>query len=141
MEPINLALFMLATIWIVTFRMMMLIKPESERTATWMEGPWFVLGPLIAYLLTAVLNPSGIIDLVSGNPTQIADTLVVLLGTEEGTVLAWTHMIAGDIIVTRWMWKKALQNGLPMIQTRIIVMMGVMLMPVGLLLHVLLNRE
>ena len=50
-------------------------------------------------------------------------------------------MIAGDIIVTRWMWKKALQNGLPMIQTRLIVMMGVMLMPVGLLLHVLLNRE
>ena len=141
MEPINLALFMLATIWIGPFWMMMLIQPESERTATWMEGPWFVLGPLIAYLLTVVLNPSGIIDLVSGNPTQIADTLVVLLGTEEGTVLAWTHMIAGDIIVTRWMWKKALQNGLPMIQTRIIVMMGVMLMPVGLLLHVLLNRE
>ena len=141
MEPINLALFMLATIWIGPFWMMMLIQPESERTATWMEGPWVVLGPLIAYLLTAVLNPSGIIDLVSGNPTQIADTLVVLLGTEEGTVLAWTHMIAGDIIVTRWMWKKALQNGLPMIQTRIIVMMGVMLMPVGLLLHVLLNRE
>ena len=141
MEPINLALFMLATIWIGPFWMMMLIQPESERTATWMEGPWFVLGPLIAYLLTAVLNPSGIIDLVSGNPTQIADTLVVLLGTEEGTVLAWTHMIAGDIIVTRWMWKKALQNELPMIQTRIIVMMGVMLMPVGLLLHVLLNRE
>ena len=141
MDPINLALFMLATIWIGPFWMMMLIQPESERTATWMEGPWFVLGPLIAYLLTAVLNPSGIIDLVSGNPTQIADTLVVLLGTEEGTVLAWTHMIAGDIIVTRWMWKKALQNGLPMIQTRIIVIMGVMLMPAGLLLHVLLNRE
>jgi hypothetical protein len=66
---------------------------------------------------------------------------VVLLGTEEGTVLAWTHMIAGDIIVTRWMWKKALENELPILQTRLIVMMGVMLMPVGLLLHLLLNRK
>ncbi len=141
MEPINLAMFMLATIWIGPFWMLMLIQPESERTSAWMEGPWFVLGPLISYLLTVVLNPSGLIDLFSANPMQIADTLVVLLGTEEGTVLAWTHMIAGDIIVTRWMWKKALENGLPILQTRLIVMMGVMLMPVGLLLHLLLNRK
>ena len=141
MEPINLAMFMLATIWIGPFWMLMLIQPESERTSAWMEGPWFVLGPLISYLLTVALNPSGLIDLFSANPIQIADTLVVLLGTEEGTVLAWTHMIAGDIIVTRWMWKKALENGLPILQTRLIVMMGVMLMPVGLLLHLLLNRK
>jgi hypothetical protein len=141
MEPINLAMFMLATIWIGPFWMLMLVQPESERTSTWMEGPWFVLGPLISYLLTVVLNPSGLIDLFSANPIEIADTLVILLGTEEGTVLAWTHMIAGDIIVTRWMWKKALENRLPILQTRLIVMMGVMLMPVGLLLHLLLNRK
>ena len=141
MEPINLAMFMLATIWIGPFWMLMLVQPESERTSTWMDGPWFVLGPLISYLLTVVLNPSGLIDLFSANPIEIADTLVILLGTEEGTVLAWTHMIAGDIIVTRWMWKKALENRLPILQTRLIVMMGVMLMPVGLLLHLLLNRK
>ena len=141
MEPINLAMFMLATIWIGPFWMLMLAQPESERTSTWMDGPWFVLGPLISYLLTVVLNPSGLIDLFSANPIEIADTLVILLGTEEGTVLAWTHMIAGDIIVTRWMWKKALENRLPILQTRLIVMMGVMLMPVGLLLHLLLNRK
>jgi len=141
METINLALFLLATIWIGPFWMLMVIDPKSDRTSSWMEGPWFVLGPLISYLLTVILNPSSMIDLVSGNPTQIADTLVVLLGTEEGTVLAWTHMIAGDIIVTRWMWKKALENELPMLQTRAILTMGIMLMPVGLLLHLLLNRK
>ena len=81
------------------------------------------------------------IDLFTGNPMEIADTLVVLLGTEEGTVLAWTHMVAGDIIATRWMWKKAIKNQIPMMQTRAIVAMGVMLMPVGLLLHVVLNRN
>ena len=81
------------------------------------------------------------IELFTGNPMEIADTLVVLLGTEEGTVLAWTHMVAGDIIATRWMWKKAIQNQIPMMQTRAIVAMGVMLMPVGLLLHVILNRD
>ena len=141
MEPINLGLFMLATMWIGPFWMLMLILPEDERTERWMKGPWFVIGPLAAYLLTVVLNPQGMIDLFTGNPMEIADTLVVLLGTEEGTVLAWTHMVAGDIIATRWMWKKAIQNKIPMMQTRAIVAMGVMLMPVGLLLHVILNRE
>ncbi len=141
MEPINLGLFMLATMWIGPFWMLMLIFPEDERTVRWMKGPWFVIGPLIAYLLTVVLNPQGMIELFTGNPMEIADTLVVLLGTEEGTVLAWTHMVAGDIIATRWMWKKAIKNQIPMMQTRAIVAMGVMLMPVGLLLHVILNRE
>ena len=141
MEPINLGLFMLATMWIGPFWMLMLILPEDERTERWMKGPWFVIGPLVAYLLTVVLNPQGMIELFTGNPMEIADTLVVLLGTEEGTVLAWTHMVAGDIIATRWMWKKAIKNQIPMMQTRAIVAMGVMLMPVGLLLHVILNRE
>ena len=141
MEPINLGLFMLATMWIGPFWMLMLILPEDERTVRWMKGPWFVIGPLASYLLTVVLNPQGMIELFTGNPLEIADTLVVLLGTEEGTVLAWTHMVAGDIIATRWMWKKAIQNQIPMMQTRAIVAMGVMLMPVGLLLHVILNRD
>ena len=63
------------------------------------------------------------------------DTMVVLLGTESGTVLAWAHFVAGDIIATRWMWRKAVENEIGLNQTRVIVFFGVMLMPVGLLLH------
>ena len=140
-ETMLLVAFLIATVWIGPFWMLMLIFPEDERTVRWMKGPWFVIGPLAAYLLTVVLNPQGMIELFTGNPMEIADTLVVLLGTEEGTVLAWTHMVAGDIIATRWMWKKAIENKIPMIQTRAIVAMGVMLMPVGLLLHIILNRD
>ena len=88
MEPINLGLFMLATMWIGPFWMLMLILPEDDRTVRWMKGPWFVIGPLAAYLLTVILNPQGMIDLFTGNPMEIADTLVVLLGTEEGTCLS-----------------------------------------------------
>jgi len=66
--------------------------------------------------------------------------MVELLGTESGTVLAWAHFVAGDIIATRWMWRKSIENGLGVNQIRAITFFGVMLMPLGLLLHILLNR-
>lgn len=93
------------------------------------------------YLLVCWIDPDGMIELFTGNPAEIMDTMVVLLGTESGTVLAWAHFVAGDIIATRWMWRKALENEIGLNQTRAIVFFGVMLMPVGLLLHMALNRE
>ena len=116
-------------------------EPKSERTSKWVEGNLIFLGPLIAYFVTILANPTGMIELFTGNPAEIMDTLVELLGTESGTVLAWAHFVAGDIIATRWMWRKAVENEIGLNQTRVIVFFGVMLMPVGLLLHMALNRE
>ncbi|MFL2978842.1 MAG: abscisic acid-deficient protein Aba4 family protein [Candidatus Thalassarchaeaceae archaeon] len=79
--------------------------------------------------------------LFTGNPLEFFDTMVSLLGTETGTVLAWAHFVAGDIMATRWMWRKGIENKIGINRIRIIVFFGVMLMPVGLLLHVILNRE
>jgi hypothetical protein len=39
------------------------------------------------------------------------------------------------------MWRKAVENEIGLSQTRVIVFFGVMLMPVGLLLHMALNRD
>ena len=79
--------------------------------------------------------------LLTGNPADFFDTMVELLGTETGTVLAWSHFVAGDIMATRWMWRKAMEQNLALNKTRAIVFFGVMLMPVGLLLHVILNPQ
>ena len=119
----------------------MMVEPKSERTSKWVEGNLIFLGPLIAYFVTILIDPDGMIDLFTGNPAEIMDTMVVLLGTESGTALAWAHFVAGDIIATRWMWCKAVENEISLIQTRVIVFFGVMLMPVGLLLHMALNRD
>ena len=119
----------------------MMVEPKSERTSKWVEGNLIFLGPLIAYFVTILVDPDGMIDLFTGNPAEIMDTMVVLLGTESGTVLAWAHFVAGDIIATRWMWRKAVENEIGLNQTRVIVFFGVMLMPVGLLLHMALNRD
>jgi len=141
MELIYAVLFLIPTIWVGPFWLLMMIEPESERTAKWVEGNLLFLGPLVTYFATIIVDPSGMIELFSGNPVEMMDTMVELLGTESGTVLAWAHFVAGDIIATRWMWRKAVENNIGLNQTRAIVFFGVMLMPVGLLLHIALNRE
>ena len=120
---------------------MLLLEPESERTKDWVHGNSIFIGPLAVWILTTLLNPTGIIDLIAGNPLDFFDTMVELLGTESGTVLAWAHFVAGDIMATRWMWRKALENKISLSKTRTIVFFGVVLMPVGLLLHVILNSQ
>ena len=111
---------------------------EDQRLGTW---KLYFIGPLAVWILTTLLNPSGIIDLIAGNPLDFFDTMVELLGTESGTVLAWSHFVAGDIMATRWMWRKAMENNIGLNKTRTIVFFGVVLMPVGLLLHVILNSQ
>ena len=119
----------------------MLSEPTSGRTKNWMEGNSLFIGPLVVWLITAILEPSGLIDLITGNPTDFLDTMVQILGTESGTVLAWSHFVAGDIMATRWMWRKAIENEIGVSKTRLIVFFGVMLMPIGLLMHVILNPQ
>ena len=141
METINIILFLIPTVWIGPFWLLMLLEPESERTKDWVHGNSLFFGPLAVWILTTLLNPAGIIDLIAGNPLDFFDTMVELLGTESGTVLAWAHFVAGDIIATRWMWRKAMENNIGLNKTRTIVFFGVVLMPVGLLLHVILNSQ
>ena len=141
MEMIYIILFLIPTIWIGPFWLLMLLEPSSQRTKQWMHGNSLFIGPLAVWILTTLLNPSGIIDLLVGNPADFLDTMVELLGTESGTVLAWSHFVAGDIMATRWMWRKALENEIGLNKTRAIVFFGVMLMPVGLLMHVILNPQ
>jgi len=134
-------LFIIPTIWVGPFWLLMLSEPTSERTNNWMQGNSLFIGPLAVWLITAILSPSGLMELVTGNPMDFLDVLMKLLGTESGTVLAWSHFVAGDIMATRWMWRKAIENEIGANKTRAIVFFGVALMPIGLLLHVILNPQ
>ena len=64
-----------------------------------------------------------------------------LLSSPEGTVLAWSHLVAGDIMITRWIWSQSIKYEINRNKMRASVFLGVMLMPVGLLLHVFNMRN
>tara|TARA_B100001094_G_scaffold188575_1_gene182841 strand:+ start:724 stop:1119 length:396 start_codon:yes stop_codon:yes gene_type:complete len=120
----------------------MLVYPEHELTKKVMNGPWFFLGPIVIWWAITIASPQGLIDLSKdfANPGGILDGLAAIMGTKAGASAAWAHMVAGDIFVTRWMWKRCMEEGSKRWVSASTVFFGVMLMPVGLALHMALVR-
>ena len=134
--------FFLSTMWVGPFWFAMLVYPEHELTKKVMNGPWFFLGPIIIWWAVTIASPQGLIDLSKdfANPGGILDGLAAIMGTKAGASAAWAHMVAGDIFVTRWMWKRCMEEGSKRWVSASTVFFGVMLMPVGLALHMALVR-
>ena len=108
-----------------------------------MKGPLFFIGPVVIWWVIMASEPQGLVEFAedSMNPSNILEGLVGLLGTRAGAAAAWAHFVAGDIVVTRWMWKRCMDQGSERWVTATSVFFGVMLMPVGVALHVALVRE
>ena len=142
MDVYDLAFF-LSTMWVGPFWIGMLAYPNHERTHTAMSGPWFFLGPILIWWALMVSNPQALIDFSKEtmDPSSVLDGLADLLATRAGAAAAWAHFVAGDIVVTRWMWKRCLERECERWITTVSVFFGVMLMPVGVALHLALVRE
>ena len=140
-ETMLLVAFLTATVWIGPFWMLMLLQPFEERTKRWMEGPWFVLGPLVAYLIVLAMNLGALSDMMGdGTLSGVVSGLADVLGTDDGAVLAWTHFVIGDIIVTRWIWKRSVEMEMNKTVAQVAILFGVMLMPVGLAIHLITTQ-
>ena len=126
--------FFLSTMWVGPFWFFMLVYPQSERTEMLMKGPWFFVGPIAIWFAITVANPSGLVELFQdmANPENSLGALAILMSTPVGASAAWAHMVAGDIFVTRWIWRKCLETNSPILIVRLSIFFGVMLMPVGL---------
>ena len=134
--------FFFSTMWVGPFWFAMLVFPEHEMTKKVMQGPWFFLGPVLVWWAVTIADPQGLIDLAkdSTDPTGILDGLAAIMGSKPGASAAWAHMVAGDIFVTHWMWKRCLEQNSPRWIAATTVFFGVMMMPVGIALHMILVR-
>jgi hypothetical protein len=119
----------------------MLINPETDKTKKLLKGPWFFLGPIVFWFILMIYNPQGLIDLASGssNSAGFLEGLAIGMGTKAGVSAIWAHMVAGDIIATRWIWKKSIEIKANKWVTRLSVFFGVMLMPLGIAIFILSN--
>ena len=63
--------------------------------------------------------------------------LINAFSSEAGITATWSHMVAGDIFATRWIWKKSLEHELNPIVRILAIFFGVMLMPIGILILIL----
>jgi hypothetical protein len=133
--------FIISTFWVGPFWIAMLINPETDKTKKLLKGPWFFLGPIVFWFILMIYNPPGLIDLASGssNSDGFLEGLAIGMGTKAGVSAIWAHMVAGDIIATRWIWKKSIEIKANKWVTRLSVFFGVMLMPVGIAIFILSN--
>ena len=99
--------FFLSTMWVGPFWIAMLVYPEHEKTRSVMSGSWFFLGPIVIWWALMASDPQALVDFAmdSLDPRDVLDGLAELLGTRVGASAAWAHFVAGDIVLTRWMWK------------------------------------
>ena len=142
MDAYDLAFF-LSTMWVGPFWIGMLVFPDHKKTHAAMSGPWFFLGPILIWWALMASNPQALIAFSKETmaPSGVLEGLADLLATRAGAAAAWAHFVAGDIVVTRWMWKRCLERDCERWITSVSVFFGVMLMPVGVALHLALVRE
>jgi hypothetical protein len=129
--------------WVGPFWIAMLFFPEHKKTQEIMQGPLFFFGPIAIWYILSFSDFSGLIKLFmdSLNPATALQGLADLLGTKSGASAAWAHMVAGDIFVTRWIWIRCLDAKCERWKSFISIFFGVMLMPLGLGLNLLLVRK
>ena len=135
--------FFLSTMWVGPFWIAMLFFPEHKKTQEIMQGPLFFFGPIAIWYILSFSDFSGLIKLFmdSLDPATALQGLADLLGTKSGASAAWAHMVAGDIFVTRWIWIRCLDAKCERWKSFISIFFGVMLMPLGLGLNLLLVRK
>ena len=105
--------------------------------------PLFFLGPIIIWFLIMLLNPSGLIDFFNSasHPEGFFVGLAKGLSTKAGVTAMWAHMVTGDIFATRWIWKDNVERKNNIWLLRLSVFFGIMLMPLGVLIHVIFGRK
>ena len=129
--------FILSTFWVGPFWFAMLLNPEKDKTKKLLDGPMFFLGPIVIWMIVMAMNPKGLIDFA--NSGSHADGflagLAAGMSSKAGVTAMWAHMVAGDICVTRWMWKDSLKRKINPWLFRLAIFFGVMLMPLGLVIY------
>ncbi len=135
--------FLISTLWIGPFWLAMMINPYSEKTNKLLNKPLFFLGPIIIWFLIMLLNPNGLIDFFNSgsHPDGFFAGLAKGLSTKAGVTAMWAHMVAGDIFATRWIWQDNVERKNNIWLLRLSVFFGIMLMPLGVLIHIIFGRK
>ena len=135
--------FILSTLWVGPFWFAMLINPHTEKTSKLLNKPLFFLGPIIIWFIIMLLNPSGLVEFVNSgsHPDGFFAGLAAGMSTKAGVTAMWAHMVAGDIFATRWIWKDSIKKNNNIWIMRLSIFFGVMLMPLGILIHLIFGKR
>ncbi len=135
--------FVLSTIWVGPFWFSMLINPYSIKTKNLMDKTLFFIGPIIIWFFLMCVSPSGITDFFSigTHPGGFIKGIAQGLSTDSGVTAMWSHMVVGDIFVTRWIWNNCVKYNLSLWKLRLSIFFGVILMPIGVIIYLISHKK
>ena len=135
--------FIISTLWIGPFWFAMLIRPYDSKTNELLNKPLFFLGPILIWFIVMIINPTGLIEFLNSpsHPDGFFVGIAEGLSTNAGVTAMWAHMVAGDIFATRWIWKNGIKNKDNIWLLRISIFFGVMLMPLGIVIHLIFSKN
>ena len=66
---------------------------------------------------------------------------VVAPQRKAGLTAMWAHMVTGDIFATRWIWRESIKKNNNVWVMRLSIFFGVILMPLGILIHIVFSKR
>ena len=135
--------FVLSTIWVGPFWFSMLFKPHNKKTKQLMGKSLFFMGPIFIWFFVISFNPSGLVDFfnIGSHPGGFIKGIAQGMSTDAGVTAMWSHMVTGDIFVTRWIWKNCVKYNVNLWALRFSVFFGVMLMPIGVIIYLISSKK
>lgn len=129
--------FKLSNLLVFPFWVLMLVLPRWRWTERIIRSPFVAAGPAVLYALLMLPH------LPEHAPVLLRpelDEIVNLLGTRAGATISWTHFLAFDLFVGRWIYLDGRRRGVSAWLTSPILFVTLLLGPCGLLLHLGLRR-
>lgn len=116
---------------------LMIALPHWRWTRRLVESPLIVVPPSALYA-ALVLPRMRELGPAVANPTL--DVIATGLGTPEGATVAWTHLVAFDLFVGRWIYLDSREREISAWLMAPVLTLTLLFGPAGLLLYLALRR-
>ena len=125
-------LFSLSSTLVMPFWFLMIVLPFWRWTTRIVSSPWIISGPVALYAIVVIpILPT----IWAGVSNASLPSIAVLLGTPAGATLAWTHFLAFDLFVARWIYLDSRTRRISAWFTSPILVLVLMLGPLGWALY------
>jgi hypothetical protein len=123
--------------WLVLpFWALMILAPRWRVTERLVRSPAVALAPALLYASLVLPRFAALLPHMA---RPELDAIVALLGTREGTTIAWAHFLAFDLFVGRWIYLDARERGLSAWLVSPLLALTLLFGPLGLLGHLALR--
>lgn len=117
----------------------MILVPKWSKTEPIMRTLWIFLPLMLlycAFIIPAFFN-GALADFANPQFGIIQD----LLGSPQGTLLAWVHILTFDLFVGRWIFLNSKETAVGRLGTGIALFFTLMSGPFGLLIYLVIRKK